>query len=160
MEYPGEDTRASEETGLGAVQLCVFPPSPLLCWDKQGGRSWRVGRMSTGNHAGRDSLEKISQPKRPTQGIPEENEVLWLAQQLMISIQREEELIFLGLIVKWAQSKTEGQLSSKLDLQLFTFKWGLAPSSQTEIKTFYPFHVDWPSYHLPQQKAHESYWSL
>lgn len=78
----------------------------------------------------------------------------------MMSIQREEESILLGLIVKWAQSKTEGQLSSKLDLQLFTFKWGFAPSSQTEVKTFYLVQVDWLSHLLPQLKAHDSYKSL
>lgn len=65
--------------------------------------------------------------------------------------------MFLGLLVKWAQSKTEGQLSIKLDLQLFTFKWGLAPIPLTEVETFHAFHFDWPSYYSPHLKKRDSW---
>lgn len=91
------------------------------------------------------------------QGILMENEVLRLSRHTVLSIQREEEFTFLGLLEKWAQSRTEGQLSSKLALQLFTFKWGLAPIPLTEVKTFHTFHFDWPSYYSPHLKEHDSW---
>lgn len=47
-------------------------------------------------------------------------------------IQREEEFIFLGLIVKWAQSKTEGQLS--IDMQLSEV-WLPLPRLKSKIST-------------------------
>lgn len=84
-----------------------------------------------------------------------ENEVLRLSYYTMLSTQRKEEFTFLGLLVKWAQSKTVAQISSKLDLQLFTFNWGLALIPLTEFKPFHAFHFNWPSYYLLHLKERD-----
>lgn len=57
-------TQVCRNGTLSSAALCVSAFITALL-GQQGGSSWRVGRMSKGNHAGRDSLEKISQPKSP-----------------------------------------------------------------------------------------------
>lgn len=148
---------------ISSAHLCVSAPqrrhTALCVWDRSDEAPRGLRRK--GIHAARDSLEKISQPsgtkcEKAHAGFRMENEVLRLSCYTMLSMQREE-FTFLGLLAKWAPSKTEGQLSSKLALQRFTFKRGLAPIPLTEVKTFHAFQFDWPSYYSPYLKERDSW---